>query len=169
MGPAGGSRSGAGKRLCKGGAGQHTLGYALRGIIEGYRYNRDEILLAAARRTADGLMIALQEDGFLSGFLSSEWQPAAHWACLTGSVQIAHCWLSLYQFTGENRYRIAAQLANRYVRRTQDVSGRPEVRGAIKGSFPVNGEYGTNQYLNWAAKFFIDANLFEKTVGEGKN
>jgi hypothetical protein len=147
----------------------HTLGYALRGIIEGYRYNREEILLAAARRTADGLMTALEEDGFLSGFLSSEWQPRARWACLTGTVQIAHCWLSLYQFTGEDRYRKAAQLANRFVRRTQDVGGRPEVRGAIKGSFPVNGEYGTNQYLNWAAKFFIDANLLEKTVAEGKN
>lgn len=147
----------------------HTLGYALRGIIEGYRFTRDEKLLSAARRTADGVLTALKEDGFLPGFLSSEWKPAARWACLTGSVQIAHCWLTLYQFTGESRYREAGQLANHYVRRTQDVNGRPEVRGAIKGSFPVNGEYGTNQYLNWACKFFIDSNLLEKAVIQEKN
>src|SRR4029079_17489083 len=33
----------------------HTLGYALRGIIEAYRHTPDQSLLAAARRTADGL------------------------------------------------------------------------------------------------------------------
>jgi hypothetical protein len=33
--------------------------------------------------------------------------------------------------------------------------------GGIKGSFPVDGEYGQWQYLNWAAKFCIDANLLE--------
>ena len=147
----------------------HTLGYALRGIVEGFRFSGEKVLLSAARRTADGLMSALRADGFLPGFLSAEWQPAAQWACLTGSVQVAHCWLTLYQFTGEERYKRAGESANRYVRRTQNVSGAPEVRGAIKGSFPVDGEYGTNQYLNWAAKFFIDANLLEKTLLEEKN
>lgn len=147
----------------------HTLGYALRGILEAYRFSREEMLLAAACRTADSLLTAIREEGFLPGCLSSNWKPAARWACLTGTAQIAYCWLALYQFTGNTRYRDAAKIANSYVRRTQAVDGRPEVRGAIKGSFPVNGEYGTNQYLNWAAKFFIDANLLEKAVSQGKS
>ena len=146
----------------------HTLGYALRGIVEAYRFTGQERFLFAALRTADGLLKALKSDGFLPGCLSSEWKPAATWACLTGSVQIAYCWLFLQQVTNDSRYNEAARLANRYVRLTQDVEGRPEVRGAIKGSFPINGEYGTNEYLNWAAKFFIDSNLLEQEVSERK-
>jgi Squalene-hopene cyclase C-terminal domain len=142
----------------------HTLGYALRGIVEAFRFTQDERFLLAAMRTADGLLTAIGTDGFLPGQLSSDWKAAAPWVCLTGTVQIASCWLLLFQATGETRYKKAGQSANRYVRRTQDLHGRPEVRGAIKGSFPVSGEYGENQYLNWAAKFFIDSNLLEQEL-----
>jgi hypothetical protein len=51
--------------------------------------------------------------------------------------------------------------ANSYVRRSLDTSGPPEVRGAVKGSFPIDGWYGKWQYLNWACKFMIDANRAE--------
>jgi hypothetical protein len=44
------------------------------------------------------------------------------------------------------------------------VEGPPETRGAIKGSFPVNGQYGAYQYLSWACKFFVDSNMLERTV-----
>jgi hypothetical protein len=144
----------------------HTLGYALRGVLEAYRFTSDEKFLAAARLTADGLLSALRQDGFLPGSLFFNWKPAAKWACLTGTVQVAYCWLALYEIKGESRYKTAGEAANKYVRRTQDINGRPEVRGAVKGSFPVDGEYGTSQYLNWAAKFFIDSNLLEKEIRE---
>jgi len=142
----------------------HTIGYALRGIVEAFRFTQQERFLAAARQTADGLLTAFGDDGFLPGQLSSDWKPAAPWVCLTGTVQIASCLLLLFQFTGETRYKKAAQAANRFVRRTQDIHGRPDVRGAIKGSFPIDGEYGENQYLNWAAKFFVDSNLLEQEL-----
>ncbi|MGH7164873.1 MAG: hypothetical protein ACREIS_05030, partial [Nitrospiraceae bacterium] len=139
----------------------HTLGYALRGVLEAYRYTADEALLQAARKTADGLLSAMHDDGFLPGRLDSHWRPAVSWACLTGTAQIAHCWLMLYQDTGDVRYRDAAYAANRYVRRTMKVQGPPETRGAIKGSFPVDGEFGPYQYLNWACKFVLDSTMLE--------
>jgi hypothetical protein len=144
----------------------HTIGYVLRGVLEGYRSVGDPALLAAARRTADGVLSALRPDGFLPGRLDAGWRGVVPWACLTGSVQIASCWLMLYQDTGEARYRDAAFAANRYVRRAVSVDGPPEVRGAVKGSFPVDGGYGTYQYLNWACKFFVDAQMLEKAVRE---
>jgi hypothetical protein len=82
-------------------------------------------------------------------------------------MQIALCWLLLYQDTGELRYRDAAYAANGYVRRTMKVEGPAETRGAIKGSFPVNGRYGAYQYLNWACKFTVDSNMLERTVRQG--
>jgi hypothetical protein len=139
----------------------HTLGYALRGIVEGHRYTDDQRLLTAARRTADGLLEAMQPDGFLPGRLRADWSAAVGWSCLTGSVQIACCWLLLYERTGDGRYRDAAFAVNRFVRRTMRLDAAPDIRGGVKGSFPVSGEYGAYEYLNWAAKFFVDAMLLE--------
>lgn len=147
----------------------HTIGYVLRGIIEGYRFNGEESLLAAALKTAAGPLSALRPDGFLPGRLSADWSAAANWACLTGSVQIAHCWLLLYQINGDKSFRDAAFKANTYVRSRIDVDGPPETRGGVKGSFPIDGDYGRFEYLNWACKFFIDANLLEQEVRANGN
>ena len=89
---------------------------------------------------------------------------AVDWVCLTGSVQIAHCFLTFYRETGEPTWRDAAFGLNRFVRRTVHIEGPEEIRGAVKGSFPISGEYGSYEYLNWAAKFFIDANLYEADI-----
>jgi len=140
----------------------HTLGYVLRGVVEAYRFTEAPDLLQACLKTADGLLAAIRlEDGFLPGRVFPDWRGAVDWACLTGTVQIAGCWLLLYGTTGDGRYRDAALVANRYVRRTMSVDGRPEIRGAVKGAFPVSGNYGRYEYLNWAAKFFIDSHLLE--------
>lgn len=139
----------------------HTLGYVLRGVVEAFRYNGDTELLGAARRTADGLLTALRDDGFLPGRMRADWSGAAKWVCLTGSVQIAHSWLLLYETTGDERYRDAGFAANRYVRRSIRMDGPDGERGGVKGSFPVYGEYGRYEYLNWAPKFFIDSHMCE--------
>src|SRR5215468_6125771 len=142
----------------------HTLGYALRGIIEAFRYSNDEMYLMAARSTADGLLSSLQPGGRLPGRLFQTWTAAADWVCLTGAAQVAHCWLMLYGYTGDVRYRDAGLAANAYVRRTIRVQGHPAIRGAVKGSFPIDGSYGSYEYLNWAVKFFVDSNILEKSI-----
>ncbi len=150
----------------------HTLGYALRGIIECHRYSRGEEFLAAARRLADGLISAQSADGRLPGRLRRDWSAGSSWICLTGLVQIAHCWLLLYRETGEPRYREAGFAGNAFVRRTVAYDAPPDIRGGVKGSFPVHEDYGRFEYLNWAAKFFIDSNQIEtdiRAVGLGPN
>lgn len=142
----------------------HTVGYVLRGMVEAYRFTREAHLLESCRRTADGLLSALDPHGFLPGRLQADWQAATSWACLTGTAQVAICWLMLYAETGRQAYLEAACLANRYVRRTVNVDGPLDIRGGVKGSFPVGGAYNAYQYLNWACKFMIDANLLERTM-----
>lgn len=139
----------------------HTLGYALRGIVEAYLATREERYLAAARLTADGLMGALAPDGRLPGRLDASWRAAGDFVCLTGASQIAESWLLLHRETGVEAYLKAGLLTNRYVRRTVSLEGPPDIRGGVKGSFPIDGEYGRWQYLNWACKFTIDANRLE--------
>ncbi len=142
----------------------HTIGYVLRGVLEGQRLTGSADLLAAARRTADGLLPAIDAEGRLAGRLDREFRAAVDTVCLTGSVQIAHCYLMLWQLTQEARYLDAGRRLNRYVRRSVHLDGPPEVRGGVKGSFPVDGGYGRFEYLNWAAKFCIDANLLEADI-----
>jgi hypothetical protein len=124
-------------------------------------------LLAAARRTADGVVAALAPDGKLPGRFRAGWTPAVDWVCLTGSAQMAHCWLLLFQFTGEARYKDAGLMANAYVRRTVRLDGPAHIRGGVKGSFPVDGDYGQYEYLNWAAKFLADSLMLEMDLAGG--
>jgi hypothetical protein len=142
----------------------HTLGYVLRGVLEAYIYTEDITLLESAKLTGEGLMSAITSTGFLPGRLNNHWRGTVSYACLTGTVQIAHCWLLLYEKTRDIRFRDAAFAANKYVRRAVRLESNPEIRGGIQGSFPISGDYGKYEYLNWAAKFFIDANLLEQKI-----
>ncbi|WP_426086770.1 hypothetical protein [Janthinobacterium sp. PSPC1-1] len=139
----------------------HTIGYALRGLLEAHRFAGRADLLDAAVRTATGIANAVAADGYLAGRLCPDFQPGADYACLTGSVQNAHCLFLLYRLTGERRYLDAGRRLNRYVRRSISIDGPAHARGGVKGSFPIDGDYGAWAYLNWAAKFCIDANLLE--------
>ena len=139
----------------------HTIGYALRGVLEAYRFHADAALLDAAKRIADGLLQASELDGRLPGRLSPGWRSAADWVCLTGAAQVATCWFILHELTGDRRYLDAALQANAFVRRTVHLDGPEGLRGGVKGSFPVDGAYGRYQMLNWAAKFLADSLMME--------
>jgi hypothetical protein len=139
----------------------HTLGYMLRGLIEAYRFVGDRQFRESARRLAEALALVQEPSGRLAACWDSAWRPTVDYACLTGISQIAACWFLLHSITGDGRFLIAALRANSYVRRTVKLEGDPGIVGGVAGSFPIDGEYGSFQYLNWAAKFAIDANLME--------
>jgi len=145
----------------------HTIGYVLRGVIEGWRYRQEPDLLQAALKTANALVDIVAADGRLAGRLDSNWDAACDWVCVTGTSQIAHCLLLLYEAVGDARYLATAKRMNRYVRRTVRLDGTPDVVGGVKGSFPTYGGYGPYKFLNWAAKFTIDANLAEAAIKTG--
>lgn len=142
----------------------HTIGYVFRGLLEVESFFRDPSLFAAALRTADGILTAIRFDGALPGKLDSDWRGTVSWSCLTGNVQIAHALLIVYDKTGHEAYRDAAYGLNRTVRRTLRTDYPDETRGAVKGSFPIDGDYGQFEYLNWATKFAIDSYTAEQHV-----
>jgi hypothetical protein len=144
----------------------HTIGYVLRGLVEGHALLGEPWILVAAQRGADAVLGCIREDGFLPGRLDADWQPCADWACLTGMVQMAAVWFLLAsQAPRGSEYERAARLANAFVRRTVRLEGPPEVAGGVKGSWPVDGGYGRFQILNWATKFAIDAWQMEADAG----
>lgn len=142
----------------------HTIGYVFRGLMEAYNYREDAAILAACKKIAAGCISATDKNGFIAGRLNEDWTPAVQSACLTGSVQIAHSLILLYEVTKNTQYRDVAFTINRYVRSTVKSGGNPDIIGAVKGSFPVWGDYMAYQFPNWACKFFIDSHLAEKKI-----
>lgn len=146
----------------------HTIGYVLRGVLEAHLLSGRQDLLEAAVRTGKSLIEAVGSDGYLAGRLDSNFRPAVNYVCLTGSVQIAHCLFLLHRLTGQRGYLDTGRKLTSFVRRTVRFEGHEGMVGGIKGSFPVNGDYGQWECLNWAAKFCIDANLLEAELSKGQ-
>ena len=69
--------------------------------------------------------------------------------------------VSAGRLAAESLRVIPRKRLSRMMGRLADLDGPPELRGGVKGSFPVDGDYGRYQLLNWAAKFAIDANILE--------
>ena len=82
---------------------------------------------------------------------------------------MATCWMLLFKYTKEERYRDAAFAANAFVRRSVRVDGALETLGAVKGSFPIQGDYGKFEYLNWAAKFLADSLMLESELRQSSS
>ncbi|MGH7531918.1 MAG: hypothetical protein ACREL4_01395, partial [Gemmatimonadales bacterium] len=138
----------------------HTLAYTTRGLLEGGVLLRESRFIAAAVQAASAMANALKSDGSLSGRFDANWGAAARWSCLTGLAQMVNIWLRLYEATGARRWLDPATRALRFLKATQNrTSSDDGLRGGIKGSFPVSGDYGRHQVLSWATKFFADALL----------
>lgn len=145
----------------------HTIGYVLRGLLEAHRWRKSPAILDASQKTARALLACIDEEGRIAGRLDRNWAPAASYVCITGTAQLASCWIILHQITGEPEYLLAAKRANRFVRRTMVSALHPDLDGGVAGSYPFSGDYGRFQLLNWACKFMIDANRMELNVSPG--
>jgi uncharacterized protein YyaL (SSP411 family) len=143
----------------------HTIAYVTRGFLEcGVTAGRPE-WIQKARLTADAARSLQRPDGSLYGSYGPAWEPTASSSCLTGNAQLAFIWLRLYQLTGDETYRNSARRAIDYLIRRQGRSGWfGKIRGAIAGSYPIDGNYLPYVYPNWAAKFFCDLLMLDGTL-----
>jgi uncharacterized protein YyaL (SSP411 family) len=138
----------------------HTIAYATRGLLESGDLLKDDRYIDAACRCADAALKHVKDDGFLAGQISVTGKDAAHYCCLTGNCQFSIVWAKLFDRTGNVEYQHTAIRAMDYVMRCQDIhTSNPNIRGAIKGSFPIWGRYAPLSFPNWPAKFFVDAML----------
>ena len=140
----------------------HTIAYTMEGLLEGGIILKEKKFVEASRKTAESLLLRQRSDGSLAGRFDAAWNECGKWSCLTGDAQTAIVLFRLYEIYGEKKYYEAGKRLNAYLMGTQDItSSNTGIRGGIKGSFPIWEDYGTYEYLNWAAKFFVDAVLLE--------
>lgn len=140
----------------------HTLAYSIRGLLEIGVATGAQRYVDHAIRMIDAIGRHQRADGALPGRYTPDWQPACNWSCLTGNSQLAINWWRLARITGDKRFEAPARAATRFNMRAQDLRVQdPHRRGGIKGSHPVDEDYMTWRYPNWAAKFFCDALMLE--------
>ena len=146
----------------------HTLAYAIRGLVEGGAVLQNERATEIGAIAAEHLARAVREDGWMAGRFAAEWRPAVTWSCLTGEAQMANVWLRLFQLTGEAKWLEPVPRVLRFLKSTQNRTSRdPGLRGGIKGSAPIGGEYGRYEVLSGATKFFIDALIRHEQILSG--
>lgn len=146
----------------------HTIAYAMRGVLEIGIAIDEPRYIRAVQTGADALLGALRPDGSLAGRYTEQWQAAVEWSCLTGNSQMGTVWARLYHATGDRKYVDGLARVNRYNQSVQWMhTGNPDLDGAISGAFPFHGRYGRFEVLNWAAKFFADALMFEADIVAG--
>src|SRR2546426_9834968 len=94
----------------------------------------------------------------MPGRYRADWSPAVRWSCLTGEAQMANNWMRLAEITADTKWLEPVPAVLGFLKRTQNRNSRADgLRGGIKGAWPLNGEYGRYEVLNWATKFFADA------------
>ncbi|PYV39907.1 MAG: hypothetical protein DMG06_21760 [Acidobacteria bacterium] len=148
----------------------HTIAYTVQGLLESGLRLGDKRYQKAAQLACDALVGHVSDAGFIPSTFDSDWRPTSNYSCLTGSAQMAVCWLRLFQTTQHAAYLEGAQRTLHFLKSLQDCWTRnPRIRGAIKGSHPIYGRYLFGTYPNWAAKFFMDALLLDETIRLGSH
>jgi len=145
----------------------HTIGYTIDGLLDCGILLNDNMLIEAARKSADKLFEIFNSKKYLKGRYDRDWN-GSEFIIPTGCAQIAIVWLKLYRKTGNAQYLNASLKMNDLLIFIQDriKNEHPDTKGAIPGSYPVWGKYEPFSFPNWATKFFMDSLYLEKKCME---
>lgn len=142
----------------------HTIAYAIRGFLESGVVLNEERYVAAALKAGKGMAKVQRRDGWLAGTYADNWVPTASYCCLTGVAQMSLNWTRLAQQCGAAELRDVARRSLGYLKRNHRLEDQDDaVRGGIAGSAPIWGDYSRFEYPNWAAKFFADALMMDRS------
>jgi uncharacterized protein YyaL (SSP411 family) len=136
----------------------HTIAYAIRGLYESSQILSNEEYLLNAETVALSCVDKVSSDGFIPGQIAINGDSIDSYCCLTGNCQLAIVWAKMYKRSGNEAFKTAAIKALKYVMERQLLSTmNNNIKGAIKGSYPIWGPYSRLTFPNWPTKFFVDA------------
>lgn len=147
----------------------HTIAYTIDGLWDLGDILEENKFSESARLAIDGVLSRMDERGSIPGRLNGKWESQADWACLTGIAQTAVTSMKIYEKTGMSGYLEAARKAKEFLKSCQNNIDESYGggKGAVWGSWPISGEYGKYEALNWPVKFFADL-LLEFVLKENK-
>jgi hypothetical protein len=137
----------------------HTIAYEWRGTLESALLLGDDT--GVERAAAFGHWVVAQRAGHqgLAGAYDETGKGDHSFSCVTGNAQLSALLRRLHYTTGEPAFRQTAKRLYEDAEAAVWQRGLPGMRGGVPGSQPVWGKYQSYRFLNWAAKFFLDAGL----------
>lgn len=145
----------------------HTLAYTLRGLLESAWILDDRDTIERTALAGNKLTELLKIKGRLAGAYDENWNGDYSFICITGHAQLSLFLGRLYEGTqnpafldgSRNLFEVIADAPSKF-----PLQG---IRGGIAGSRPFWGPYQRFRWLNWAAKFYLDAALMYHTTVHG--
>jgi hypothetical protein len=154
----------------------HTIAYTLGGLLESSSHFEGEmkqktqnIITRASLEIMRKFELHKKDPYslplFLPGRFNEKWKSEAKFSCLTGNAQIASIWLKLYLINNDARLLNASLKIIDQLKTMQCInSSNTGIRGGIKGSNPIWGDYFKFGYPSAGAKFFADAVMLQEKI-----
>jgi len=141
----------------------HFIAYTIEGVLlTGLRMDCKRFVQAAILSMESVNREFVRQGDFLPVTLDSDWSGIGRSACLTGMSQFAVINFHLFSYTGAKVYFDLGVRMNQLVKSTIRLDhADPAVRGGVQSCYPFSRRYYGFCYLNWAAKFHLDALLLE--------
>jgi hypothetical protein len=139
----------------------HTMAYTAEGLLDAGELLEEDRYIEASRRHVVAAAQACEGRGlFLPAHFTSGWKSADRYCCVPGNAQFATLWCR------HGRRARDLSLVNTGLKMVDWLKQRqaldnvePGIRGGLPGAWPIDGGYSIYSYVNWAAKYFVDALL----------
>ena len=139
----------------------HTMAYTAEGLLDAGDLLGEARYVDAARRYVVATAAACERRGnFLPARFTAGWKSSDRFSCLPGNAQFATLWLRFGQRDGDlGLVNTGLKMVDWLKQRQALDNVEPGIRGGLSGAWPVDGGYSVYSYVNWAAKYFVDALL----------
>jgi hypothetical protein len=139
----------------------HTMAYTAEGLLYAGELLDEGRYLAAARRHVVAAAHACERRGmFLPAHFTSGWTSADGYCCVPGNAQFATLWCRQGRRDGDLPLIHTGLKMVDWLKQRQALDNvEPGIRGGLPGAWPIDGGYSVYSYVNWAAKYFVDALL----------
>ena len=135
----------------------HTIAYTYRGLLESEQLlGKEDQVLNVVEKVLKKLYQLKIERGKLASSFDLEWNGNYRFRCLVGEAQLACLAFRVYQVSNQIFFRVIGEQFLNDV--TRSVWKWPSfAKGGIAGAQPIWGAYQRLRWINWGAKFYLDA------------
>jgi hypothetical protein len=137
----------------------HTMAYTAEGLLDAGELLDDERYVDASRRHVMAAAQACEQRGFfLPARYTSGWKSTDPYCCVPGNAQFATLWCRHGRRAGDLPLVNTGLKMVDWLKQRQPLDNvEPGIRGGLSGAWPIDGGYSVFTYVNWGAKFFVDA------------
>ena len=103
----------------------------------------------------------------LPAHFTSGWKSTDRYCCVPGNAQFAALWCRFGHRDGDLPLVNTGLKMIDWLKQRQALDNvAPEIRGGLPGAWPIDAGYSIYSYVNWAAKYFVDALLEARAARE---